>query len=314
MIDRIVIPLDRSALSEIALPFGMMLARTLDCSVDFLHVLAERSDIEAAGANVYLSRIIDRFPPPSNYQMLVRNGDAAETILEVAGDSGALIVMATHGYGGLRRLFLGSVADSVVRKAMVPVALVRGEPDFRLPQQTLRRLLVPLDGSDRSLLALPLAIEIARHSGARVDLVQVVVPVSVGEFGAGIDASYVSPDVYTEMMGDLEQVARDDLNAAARIAQQSRVDSTIHELVSTPSDGILRIADDVRADIIVMASRGRGGATRAFLGSVATGIVQRSKVPTIVVPAAAHVEAGDEGDIREVVRSDVTGIGRETTW
>jgi nucleotide-binding universal stress UspA family protein len=64
------------------------------------------------------------------YEVEVITGDPAVEIMVAAGEHHAdLIVMATHGRTGLKHLFLGSVAERVVRESTVPVLTVRGEPE-----------------------------------------------------------------------------------------------------------------------------------------------------------------------------------------
>jgi nucleotide-binding universal stress UspA family protein len=294
VIDRIVIPLDQSQLSESAIPFGILLARTLGSDIDYLQVIDKDNAAKATAAEEYLSRIVDRFPPPAGHRSVVRTGDAAEAILEASTDANAMVVMATHGYTGLRRMILGSVADAVVRHARVPIALIRNDDKFRLPQEGINRLLVPLDGSDRSTHALPIAIEIAGASQASLDLLHVIVPVSVGELGAGIEPGYIPPEVYGSMMDELETVAHEDLRAAAESCQQAGVNATMYSPVGTPADSIFHLAEETNADAIVMSTHGRGGASRVLMGSVATSIIHRSHVPVIVVPAAHVAPEADQ--------------------
>jgi nucleotide-binding universal stress UspA family protein len=235
-------------------------------------------------------------------------GNAAKAIVDQADDPGAMIVMATHGRSGLQRMLIGSVADVVVRTATVPVALIRGVVEAGAIPESFRHILVPLDGSDRSATALPLAIELARGSGAHLHLLQVVLPVPVSEIGYATDTSFLDPDVYADMMVDLERSADDDLESARHTCERAGVRATTHVLVGTPSDGILRVAEDVAADLIVMASRGRGGARRMVLGSVTTGLVQRSGLPLIVVPARVQMsnETGDQTDMEIIKKASST--------
>jgi nucleotide-binding universal stress UspA family protein len=293
VINRVVIPLDRSTLSESAIPFGLLLARTLGCSIDYVHVIEKDVVSKMAGAEEYLAKIVERFPCPTGHRSLVRSGDPAEAILAETGDSEALVVMATHGYTGLRRMFLGSVADALVKHARVPIALVRGDRKFRLPEDTFHRLLVPLDGSERSSHALQLAFAIAKPSGAQLDLLHVIVPVSVGEYGAGIDPGYVPPEVYASMMTDLETLARDDLASAANACVEAGIAADAHSPIGTPAESIFHLAEDAHADAIVMSTNGRGGASRVLMGSVATAIIHRSHIPVIVLPASYLVAEND---------------------
>ena len=83
--------------------------------------------------------------------------------------SATLIVMATHGYSGLKRWALGSVADKVVQATQTPVLLIRSA--VPQPSPSPRRIMAPLDGSTLALQAIPLAIELA--VAAHADLISV---------------------------------------------------------------------------------------------------------------------------------------------
>ena len=161
MYKRIVVPLDGSDLAERALPQAEALARLagaplhLVCVVDltrlerygpyalavpssaFEQVLAE----DDAQALEYLSTIERRLTARGLAATAeVRNGPVAPTLVSLA-QPGDLIAMATHGRGGLGRWFLGSVAEAVVRRAPVPVLLIRAQDDAAASQD------VPTEGA-----------------------------------------------------------------------------------------------------------------------------------------------------------------------
>src|SRR5205085_5310054 len=92
-----------------------------------------------------------------------------------------MIAMATHGYGGLTRWPLGSVADTVLHTAATPMLLVRGDAPMPKHAPALKRIVVPLDGSELSRQALPAAIELADFARAEVVVVQAIVP-SIEEY------------------------------------------------------------------------------------------------------------------------------------
>jgi len=284
LFERVVIPVDRSALSEAAIPPGIRLARDLGSTIDYLTVIDRSTGPKLAEAEAYLADVSCRFPPPNDHRELVHIGDPEDAIVNAAGDASAIIVMGTHGYTGLRRMILGSVADTVVREARVPIMLIRGDRDFRLPEEGFQRLLVPIDGSDRSARAVPLAAEIARRSGGRLEVLHVVVPVSVSDLGSGMEPGYVPPEVYASMMDDLETLAREDLDEARRISERTGVSASLHSPIGTPVDSIFHLAQEVDADAIVLSTHGRGGASRVMLGSVATSIIHRCRIPVIVLP------------------------------
>jgi nucleotide-binding universal stress UspA family protein len=107
----------------------------------------------------------------------VTDGLAADAILRRAGAGKTdLIVMTTHGRGGLGRFFLGSVADEIMRQAAVPVLLVRvREPAPGLvPEPPLEYVLVPLDGSALAEQVLEPALDLVRSWEGRCTLLRVV--------------------------------------------------------------------------------------------------------------------------------------------
>lgn len=145
MYKRILVPLDGSGFSEAVLPHVRLLADTIGAQVILLRVMPvgiydtvfapsaqlplQRNPEEdtRAQAEGYLQRVaFDYFPPEVSVRMEVSSGSTPETILDYAeGENVDLIAMTTHGRSGLSRLVVGSVAEEIVRRARVPVLLVR---------------------------------------------------------------------------------------------------------------------------------------------------------------------------------------------
>lgn len=117
----ILVPTDTSDLSHVAAQHGMELANRLGGTLTLLFVQGEMTPtLPMQQLEVYL--------PPVSHEDLRREADevSAALILAAAKDLGAhMIVMGTHGRGGLSRALLGSVAEAVVRRSPVPVLLVR---------------------------------------------------------------------------------------------------------------------------------------------------------------------------------------------
>jgi nucleotide-binding universal stress UspA family protein len=132
-------PTDFSEPAEAAFSVATMLARTHGARIVVLHVypppvchgevVARRQD---GGYEADLWRLLDRYHAPDPATPVggrLVEGDAAEEIVRVAKEEGCdLIVMGTHGRGGLPRLLIGSVADKVMRHAGCPVLTVRTPP------------------------------------------------------------------------------------------------------------------------------------------------------------------------------------------
>jgi nucleotide-binding universal stress UspA family protein len=143
-ITRILVPVDFSAHSDRALRYAATLAGQVGASVELLHVVEEFTygafsevyvpnvpDLMQEAINNAVDRVTalkaDVFPHGADVETAVYAGRPALTIVEHASAGKFdLIVMGTHGRTGLPHLFMGSVAEQVLRTAPCPVLTVRG--------------------------------------------------------------------------------------------------------------------------------------------------------------------------------------------
>lgn len=139
----ILVPLDGSKLAELALEDACQLAELNQAKVTLLHVASPVEEVIGAGTDHpifidqqweskrvktlrYLSDLINKMPQGLEVHPEVEMGIAAETIIDYANRHNIdLIVMATHGRSGFKRLLYGSVAESVLHEADVPILMVR---------------------------------------------------------------------------------------------------------------------------------------------------------------------------------------------
>ena len=290
----IVVPLDGSRFSERALEFASALADALHGRLNLIHVIeppavarARRGWLE--GEHVEAHKYLEGVRGTLGELVAtttVRGGQAAAEIVRFADELPAeLIVMATRGRGGFGRLMLGSVADKVVRGARVPVGLIR--PDDGEPSRPIRlaRLLLPLDGSECAERALPLALSLARQSGASIHLVRVIEPVWTKMIAADpTEMTYLSSEMIAEIEEALRVDARDYLSRVAERVRIAGVAVTWEAPAGRPATQIVRVADAEHADAIVLSTHGRGGIARVALGSVTQEVVYTSHTPLLVVP------------------------------
>jgi universal stress protein A len=146
-IERILVPVDFSDCSRSAMEFAVYLANAFNAQIDVLHVwrppelAGEEVQVFNRGmqgtslksymeeqANIALAAFLKEASkePRVNPKPRLESGDPAETICKIAGDGKYnLIVMGTHGRTGLSLVFLGSVAEKVVRMAPCPVTTYR---------------------------------------------------------------------------------------------------------------------------------------------------------------------------------------------
>ncbi len=291
MYHRILVPLDGSELAELALAPAGLLARRFNAQLWLLQVLApvpleSGSSVRLARAAVdqaqeYLQDVQRRLEASGlTVRAIVRWGDPAGEILAAAQEGRAdLIAMATHGRGGLGRWMLGSVADRVVRAATIPVLVVPARAAAAARQPGFRRLLVPLDGSALAEEALLHALLTARAFNATIELLSVMPRSDLTQY----PESWF-PDLEYEALRDERERYLHDL--AARLRQEGlQIEATL-ESGDVP-EMIIRTAESHGADLIVMATHGRGSIMRWLLGSVATKLVTAAPVPLLLVRAAS---------------------------
>ena len=184
-----------------------------------------------------------------------------------------LVVMTSHGRGGWNRLWLGSVADTLVRRLQQPLLLCRAGSEFApacpLP---LKLILVPLDGSAGSERALDLAADLAEATpGAVLGLLMVVSPhyLVFPEFGfEGLGPQVTDAAERTEYAR--EYLAGVEQRLTARGVESAAVVDTADDVAGA----ILEEARRTGADAIAMTTHGRGGVPRLLLGSVADKVIR----------------------------------------
>jgi nucleotide-binding universal stress UspA family protein len=216
----------------------------------------------------------------------VLEGEAATGIAEHAlADPPELIVMSTHGRSGPSRLFLGSVADRLVRELHCPFILVRpSTPPAEVELPAAARVLVPLDGSPLAESVLDEVERLFSPGLATLHLVRAVDPVAAFPMGAPMPLPPMEP----ELVEVRRAAAREYLEGTAWKLRRAgwRVE---YKVVTEwrPATAVLSYAEAHECDLIAIATRGRGGAQRLFLGSVADKVIRGAATPVLVVNPAA---------------------------
>ena len=192
----ILVPLDGSRLAESALTTAVWLARKMDARLTLVHVIeknaprevhSERHLVTSREASAYLEEV-SRLPALAGLRVSthvheVEVSDVARSIAEHSAELAPdLIVICTHGNGGLRRLLFGVIAQQVVSLATVPVLIVHPSKEARgvVASGDFRTILAPIDGDPSHEKGLPVAAELARAFDCRLHLL---------DGGAGIAGS-----------------------------------------------------------------------------------------------------------------------------
>jgi nucleotide-binding universal stress UspA family protein len=296
MFRSLLVPLDGSPFSEHALPFALDIADRASAAVQLVHVhvpvvaasgisVLDNSADERAKEHewVYLDRTALRWrlaAPKVHINSALLEGFAPDVLREQMSGKTDLVVMATHGVGPFSRFWLGSVADALVRTASVPLLLLRpGEkPPSVAVALPLQRVMIPLDGSELAEQALEPSLQLGRLMEASYTLLRVVKPFLMLDPNLGWPAMASVNETMTRQALDEAQAYLDRI--ADRLRRQGLNVQTRAVLHTHPADGILEEAKE--ADVIGLATHGRGGLRRMLLGSVADKVLRGGTIPMLV--------------------------------
>lgn len=288
MFQHLLVPLDFGAGSERAAKIAVAIAAKYGSKLDLLHALyipplafgdgttqsyvpydeifrGAQEALDAAHA-----KIKERYP---SAKAILVDGDPRDRIVEVATKHGVdLIVMGTHGRRGLSHVFFGSVAERVLRTSPVPV-LTTGSPEGG---DTFRHVLVATDFGEPAERAIVTASELATKFDAKLTLVHAyAMPTTIYDERAYWPTADIIKNAELALAGALAKT-RERAPAAESVLVRG-----------DPREGILAVARERNADLIVTGTHGRKGLQRVFLGSVAERVVRTAPIPVLTVGAQA---------------------------
>jgi nucleotide-binding universal stress UspA family protein len=211
----------------------------------------------------------------------VLEGPVAATLARYGHELSAdLMVMTTHGRGGIRRAWLGSVADQLIRTSEVPILVVRAHEHDHTPAAKVGEILVPLDGSPLAEAVLEPVTALARLWDAEISLVQVVRPITLTS-----DPVLPFPVGYSDEVTRMRREEAQDYirDVAERLREAGVKASGVAVLGGAVAETLLNLARPERVGLMATATHGRGGVRRLVLGSVADKLVRAAEVPVLVV-------------------------------
>jgi nucleotide-binding universal stress UspA family protein len=320
---RVLVPLDGSTFAERALPFAETIAAHADgelhlVSVHAPQVLAEllpksyarwpELDRAVRGSlQTYLERVSSDLAAGGRpVRAKVLDGVPDRALLEYSSQERCdLIVMTTHGRGGVDRFWLGSVADRVTRHATVPVMMVPAAtsmPSAPVPGDRgppIRTVIIPLDGSELSEQVLQPAAALGEAFGAEYVLFRAVAPAAYLAIAAEVER----PGVPMAELQEWERIeARRALDEVAAHMHAAGLSTTVivEEEVDAPR-ALLRLADATPGGMIAMATHGRGGLRRAVLGSVTDKVVRATARPVLIVRPGENAPQRPENQERSAI-------------
>jgi len=297
MFKKILIPLDGSAQAENALGPGLSLAAAVGAEVillrvpvhkeapsmaaavfDFLRPELTREEVRLQ-AERYLKSVRQmQMGVDVPLKLLVQGENAASTIVDVAAAEEAdLIVISTHGRTGLKRWFLGSVTEKVVRTADRPLLVVRSAA---IPRKTM----ITLDGSATAEQALQPGLALAHYWQTAVTLLRVVEPLDDSDLPTPDLPPQEAAAVRDQLLALAQQEAEAYLQAV--VAQQQQANGILETAVvpGIIAEAILDYAKNNSVGLIALTSHGHHPEARWAYGSVAEKVIHGSTGTVLIIP------------------------------
>jgi nucleotide-binding universal stress UspA family protein len=300
---RFLVPLDGSRLAESVLLVVQYVASRFHAQVTLLHIVeqhppavihGERHLTSVAQAQAYLEEIAIRLRSPDVpveiHVHQEKEDNVAHSIVQHSQELNAdLVIMCTHGHGGLRELLFGSKAQQALQQGTRSILLLFPREDDSVLPFKLKRILVPLDGTTAHEPALPMAITIARTFGAELHLM-LVIPTLATLSGEQVVSSLLLPSTTRAILDLSQQDAVDYLEQAIARCHAEGVVAHAEVPRGNIVPVVLGLAERLNVDLIVLASHGRTGLDALFTGSVASRIAGRRIRPLLLVRAGQSID------------------------
>lgn len=286
-IRRILLPTDLSETADRALKQAVEIAAQHRVKIDIFHVVTleklDSTNLKQA-LDAYMAKVEEEV-----FEDLATRSDAIRTrglevetivvrrpypvdaILERIAETGAdMVVMGTHGRSGLRKLFLGSVAASVVLEAPCPVMTVAMDAEVAEGKKGFDPILVPIDFTDYSTKAIEAARGLLAPSGKLILEHVVSTPVHPSFYTGGIARLFQLRPELPGLIGE-------------KLSELYPGPSEIVVSEGNASEEILETATSKKAQLIVMGTRGLNRQDYLLLGSVTQKVIGRARVPVLAV-------------------------------
>lgn len=288
----IVVAFDGSAGSNEACELATFLARSFKAVVYIVTVLPPVTILSGRLRNEYIeglesnarmqalkaqSELEKEKGVEAKSEVLRAKDSITRSLIDFSEEEGAdLIVAGTRGLGTFRRMMLGSVSTDLLNQATCPVLVSRKKRTRKTQETEFKKILVATDGSESANRAVGLAVSIAKNTAAQLTIVHVV---------------YMPPSSYGTYVPVMDQIFSGLRNEGQRILLQAndvaktngvRAEAKLIEKDQSPVIALTNISEDERFDLIVLGTRGQGRVRKAFLGSVANGVVHYAKCSVLV--------------------------------
>lgn len=287
MYKMIMVPTDGSGFDREAIRVALRIAERSGASVRLVRVLSTgsyfglataaegtsvaaevvRSEHDRASSELYALAAECRTTSKADIEADLHAGPVADVLAGYAKRHDVdLIVISSHGRDGISRLSLGSVTDSLIRQTTTPVLVVKTPTSYLNPRvgEAFKRIVVPLDGSTLAEQILPRVVKLAKLEEAEITLLHVL-----------------TPQTYSRK--EIVDPARAYLLRTAERLRRGGVLATIDIVIGeNVAEAIGDYAGRERADMIAIATNGRGGISRMLRGTVADAVTRSARMSMLV--------------------------------
>jgi len=297
-IQNVLLPVDFSQPSKKAFRYALALAVQFRARLVIAHVVPsltafdygtrertqELESMAIASAKKSLQEIIPAdYRDRVHFTPLTVVGDVREELLRIIHDEKIdFVVMGTHGRRNIERFFLGSTTEHMLRKVSVPVLTVsRISPDHEAlttGPMPIRRIVYAADLSEGVETGLRYAAELARNFCAELILLHVIDPLEAGQWG--IDA----PGSLPFDLSAIQAMACERLQQAIQKTGCSNIRTSVFVDEGIPHNTIIRFADDMKADLLILSLRHKSLLERVMLGKTAERVIRASHIPVLSIP------------------------------
>ena len=314
MFKTILVPLDGSQLADCVLPHVVAIARPFDSEITLLRMLEKTQagtsaqlfdlvnwQINKTRATLYLEKIKARIQrEKTRVQTTVIEGLVADGITEYAHSHGIkLIVLSSHGRNGLTRWGISSITQKIIMSAQTSLLIVRAHQDGihsdELSERPLyRRILVPLDGSQRAENVLPIVTQLAQFHRSQIHLVQII---QTPEMARQMPPTREDVDLSNRIVSRNQEEAGRYLEQLKSRSFLEGLTIQIHLITSDNTAVALhQLVEQENIDMVALSAHGYSGIHKWPYGSMVNNFVQYGKIPLLVVqdlPAKLDLASSD---------------------
>lgn len=282
MFDRILVALDGSKLAEQALPYAREIGNAFTSKI-FLVKVCQTAETELLSiSQAYLDKQAEQLKTKLagkvQVNTLVLTGRPAPEIVKYASKNGISLIIATsRGLSGVIPWLLGSTTNELIHSVKVPLLVVKITKAPLVPK--LRRLLVPLDGSETSEAILPYAVELAKNLPAEIILIRIITPGMHVHTIGGVDYVYFKDKDMQSMIAEAQEYLS---KTSSKLSTPVVIKREVK--IGDPSSEIIKYASENDCDLIAVSSHGHSYVESWTYGSVTYKILHSSDRPILILP------------------------------